>query len=108
MVAEGELDASFFVIVEGSVAVKKNTRDILLLHPGACFGEMGLVSGRQRSATVVALMAVTLLKICSPLIERMPMSTQNRFQRNFLLALISRLETATEQLADQPPSHEHT
>ncbi len=107
VVAEGELDASFFVIVEGSVTVKKNTCDILLLHPGACFGEMGLVSGRQRSATVVALRAVTLLKICSPLIERMPISTQNRFQRSFLLALISRLETATEQLAEQPPSHEH-
>jgi thioredoxin reductase len=47
---------SFFSIVDGEVAVLVNeTGDQkIMLKPGEFFGEMGLISGRRRSATVVA------------------------------------------------------
>ncbi|MSQ66616.1 MAG: cyclic nucleotide-binding domain-containing protein [Gammaproteobacteria bacterium] len=104
IITEGDLDTYFFVLVEGSVAVQKNALEIVQLHAGECFGEMGLVSGRRRSANIVALTAVTLLKIGSSLIERMSLITQNRFQRSFLRALIARLHSATERLV-HPPKH---
>ena len=48
---------SFYTIVEGSVRISLDDEDpskFVVLEQGAFFGEMGLISGRRRSATVHA------------------------------------------------------
>lgn len=48
---------TFFTVLRGHVAIQINPLDpsvVVKLGPGAFFGEMGLISGRRRSATVVA------------------------------------------------------
>ena len=48
---------SFFTVLRGSVAIQIDPVDpskVVTLGPGAFFGEMGLISGRRRTATVVA------------------------------------------------------
>ncbi len=48
---------SFFTILRGAVAIQLNPTDdtqVVKLPAGAFFGEMGLISGRRRTATVVA------------------------------------------------------
>ena len=52
-----EYTNSFFTIVDGLVAVQVNPEDpddAIRLGTGEFFGEMGLISGRRRTATVVA------------------------------------------------------
>jgi CRP-like cAMP-binding protein/Fe-S-cluster-containing hydrogenase component 2 len=49
--------SSFFTIFRGKVNIQINADDptqVVTLGPGAFFGEMGLISGRRRSATVMA------------------------------------------------------
>ena len=49
--------SSFFSILRGTVRIQIDADDpskIVTLGPGAFFGEMGLISGRRRSATVLA------------------------------------------------------
>jgi CRP-like cAMP-binding protein/thioredoxin reductase/Fe-S-cluster-containing hydrogenase component 2 len=49
--------SSFYTILRGSVAIQVDADDpskVVTLGPGAFFGEMGLISGRRRTATVVA------------------------------------------------------
>lgn len=49
---------TFFTILRGHVGIQINSADpsqIVKLGPGAFFGEMGLISGRRRSATVVSV-----------------------------------------------------
>jgi eukaryotic-like serine/threonine-protein kinase len=106
IVHEGEIDPTFYVIVEGTVAVLKGTRNIIQLRAGDCFGEMALLSGRKRSATIVADSAVTVVKLRGTVIDRTSVNCQLRFQRNFLTALIERLELATEQITGntEPPA----
>lgn len=99
IVNEGDVDSSFYVIVDGEVRVQKNNKEIIQLHAGDCFGEMGMVSGRQRCATIVAVTGATLLRVKGTTIDRMSVNCQIRFQRSFLLALIDRLEAATDQIA---------
>jgi tRNA A-37 threonylcarbamoyl transferase component Bud32 len=99
-------DLCLYVIVEGTVQVEKRQRQIVRLLAGDCFGEMGLMEGRKRGTRINAESAVTALRIGNAVIERLPASTQNRFQRNFLLALINRLESVSDTLAMDENRHE--
>jgi len=100
IIREGEEDPSFYVLVDGEVAVCKGERRIVKLGAGDCFGEMGIVPGRRRTATIEAETVVTVLKVRGSIIERASINCQLRFQRKFLCTLIERLEYATEQIAE--------
>ncbi len=49
-----EAGASLFVIHEGSVEIPVTEEKVFRLPQGAFFGEMGLIMGRRRTATVIA------------------------------------------------------
>jgi len=55
IVREGEEGASFFIITRGRVAVIREGELIAELGRGDFFGEMSLLTGRRRNATVKAL-----------------------------------------------------
>jgi CRP/FNR family transcriptional regulator, cyclic AMP receptor protein len=54
IVRQGARGDSFFVIAEGEATVRQGTRKIGTLGPGDFFGEMALLDGRPRSASVTA------------------------------------------------------
>jgi serine/threonine protein kinase len=99
IVDEGTLEHSFFIIVSGDVAVVKNAKQISTLSKGDCFGEMSYVSKTQRSASIVAVSDVELLRIDAALMEQASTATQLRFNQIFLRTLIERLATTSEELA---------
>lgn len=55
IVEEGELASSFFVILKGRVEVTKGGKRLNVLGPGQFFGEMALLDGYPRVATVTTL-----------------------------------------------------
>src|SRR5262249_774725 len=57
----GEPGNSFFVIIDGTVAVRTPVGTGAQLHPGEFFGEMSLLDGEPRSATIVATTDLRLL-----------------------------------------------
>ena len=59
---EGAWADEFFVIVDGAAEVGTDSSPaIATLGPGDVFGEIGLIAGPRRSATVVALTPMQLL-----------------------------------------------
>ena len=104
IVQEGAADTSFYVLVAGEVAVKKANREIVRLEAGDCFGEMGMISRRPRTASIVAATPVTVMKLRDTVVDRTSVNCQLRFQRQFLIALIERLEHATERIASTAAS----
>ncbi len=58
---EGTIGREFFLIVEGTAAVKRNGRKVATLGPGDYFGELALLDRRPRSATVVSETEMLLL-----------------------------------------------
>jgi len=57
----GEPGDSFFVLIDGTVAVRTPVGAGAELHPGDFFGEMSLLDGEPRSATIVATTPLRLL-----------------------------------------------
>ena len=59
----GDAGDSFFVIIDGMAAVRTPVGTGGQLHPGDFFGEMSLLDGEPRSATIVATTDLRLLSV---------------------------------------------
>ena len=63
---EGDEGDAFFVIVDGRLTVSRNGMTLRELEPGDFLGEISLVDGRPRTATVTASGPVKALVIRRP------------------------------------------
>jgi CRP-like cAMP-binding protein len=64
VVREGEQGESFFVIVEGEARVQNRSGKVVnRLYPGEFFGEISLLDGGARTATVVAETPLVTLEL---------------------------------------------
>jgi CRP/FNR family transcriptional regulator, cyclic AMP receptor protein len=64
LVREGEMSGvGFFVVADGEAAVSVNGNDVKTIGPGDHFGEIALVSERERTATVTATTELRVLEI---------------------------------------------
>ena len=59
----GDAGDSFFIIIDGMAAVRTPVGPGSQLQPGDCFGEMSLVDGEPRSATIVATTDLRVLVV---------------------------------------------
>ena len=66
MVRQGEMSGvDFFVIVEGQASVAVDGKDVGHLGPGDHFGELALIAGQVRAATVTAATPMRCLAMAS-------------------------------------------
>lgn len=63
LVIEGEAGDALFVVLEGDVAVQRGGVEIDRSGPGSYFGELAVLDGQPRSATVTALTDVKVAVI---------------------------------------------
>ena len=100
---EGDLGDSFYVVISGEVVIEKRGAKapipLARLGPGDCFGEMGLVGDRQRSATVRATVDAETIRIDRDHVERRP-QTAFVIYRNIARILATRLEDSSDMLAE--------
>jgi len=71
VVAEGEPGDSFYVILDGHARVTRSGRTLRELGPGEHFGELALIDGGPRSASVVALSTLDAVRIRRPAFRRL-------------------------------------
>jgi serine/threonine protein kinase len=100
IIMEGDIDDSFYIIVSGTVEVNKGGRRIGLLHTGDCFGEMGYLEKTRRTATIVTLERMQLMKVSSTLIDQVSVDCQLRFSKAFLRTLVRRLSSTTAMVVN--------
>jgi small-conductance mechanosensitive channel len=71
---EGELDDGLYMLVSGEAIVRigagAEQRDVARLRPGQFFGEMSLMTGEARTASVVAATDVVSYRVDKPAFER--------------------------------------
>lgn len=101
IISSGEIDAAFYVVVEGTVTIQVNDHEIANLGAGECVGEMGYLSDGRRSATVVARTPSLLVRIEKPVKEWASLPCQLRINKRFQDVLIDRLTNTSQALARQ-------
>jgi CRP-like cAMP-binding protein len=76
IIAEGQLGIGFHLILSGEAKVSQGGHDLSVLKPGQYFGEIALLDGQGRSATVTAVGPVRTLTIVvwglEPLLKEHP------------------------------------
>lgn len=88
---EGDPGDSMFIVMRGSARVSIGEQPVAMLKPGQVFGEMSLLSGQPRSATVVAEEAAELLEI-----DRVAFKTLFKANPEVAAAIASTVEARRE------------
>jgi serine/threonine-protein kinase len=91
IVAQGEIDDTFYVILSGKAKVMKDDQPIAAISTGQCFGEMSFIGGQARIASVLADTDCALMKISATLLDRSSESIQLLFFKNFAMTLVRRM-----------------
>ncbi len=91
----GEPGESFFIIIDGTVAVRPPVGAGSELHPGDFFGEMSLLDGEPRSATIMATTDLRLLVVDRSHFWRLLDETPDLGRR--ILTILSRRVRRLEQ-----------
>lgn len=96
IVREGTKGEVFYVILDGRVSVARSGRQTIRLEAGDFFGEMALLDGGERSATIQADTDVLVLTIARPDFMRM-LETEPSIALGILKELATRLRALNEQ-----------
>ena len=102
IIQEGEIDCWIYFLINGKLEISKKDKIITRLqNPGDLFGEMGVISGSPRSATVRAADTKTLvLGVDSSTVDRKlrekDHSLAHSVNRMFADILANRLRRVTE------------
>jgi CRP-like cAMP-binding protein len=92
------LGLEFLLILDGGARVERDGNVIARLGPGDFFGEMSLIDGKPRSATVIADSPAVLLVVEARSFRKL-LDAVPGLQRKVLITLCGRLRAADASLA---------
>jgi CRP/FNR family cyclic AMP-dependent transcriptional regulator len=95
---EDQSGEGFHVILEGKVSVNVHGQERATLGPGQFFGEMSLIDGKPRSATVTVVEPTTTFSITSW--EFHPLLDDADFTKGLLAELAARIRAS-----ERSPTH---
>jgi len=101
LLGEGEFPGELMVVVEGKVRVARGParRALAELGPGACVGEISMVTGEAASASVIAAAPCQVVVIRRTAFERV-MERSAALNRNIGRILAERLRDTTHRFAE--------
>lgn len=105
IIEEDALDCWMYFIISGDVRVEKGGKKIGQIHgAGSVFGEMGVIDGSKRSASVKAHRDTMCLSVDASFLDRMEEEERARtysvLYRMFVEILAERLRNTSQELAE--------
>jgi CRP-like cAMP-binding protein len=104
LATQGEPGREFVVIVDGKAQVTRDGTEIAVLGPGSFFGEMSLLDGKPRTATVTTLEPTQVLIMTSVAFKDV-VATMPSVDRKMLTVLTERLRDIETKYV---PAHERS
>jgi len=96
---QGSVETDFMLVLQGTAQVERDGRVLAELKAGDFFGEMSLIDGEARSATVTAQTDCVLMVIDRGPFEKQ-LDSSPEIQKKIMLALCKRLREADSALAE--------
>jgi CRP/FNR family transcriptional regulator, cyclic AMP receptor protein len=93
LIVEGRRGREFFVLVDGTVEIRRGGRPVVQVGGGSFFGEAALLTGRPRNASVTAVSPVQALVITDRAFHRLLRESPD-IQGKILASLAERLADA--------------
>jgi CRP/FNR family cyclic AMP-dependent transcriptional regulator len=91
--SEGALGLGFHLILDGEASVSQNGTELRRLGPGDYFGEISMIDGKRRSATVTAETPLRAAYVSHATFEEL-LDQDPGFARGLLAVLCARLREA--------------
>jgi CRP-like cAMP-binding protein len=101
IIREGDDGDSFYLLVKGEVAVSLEAKQLAVIEPGGCFGEMVYFAKREsrRNTTITARGEVTIIEIRASALRAATDACQVGFNKAVTRVLIERLIHTNKLLA---------
>lgn len=101
---QGDYDCWLYIILKGEVRVVRNEEEIARFDAqGGTFGELAVIDGEARSASVCAVTDTTCLAIDGSFIDRLEPQKKVEFEASYYrflsIMLSKRLRATTEELS---------
>jgi CRP-like cAMP-binding protein len=92
IVKQGEEGQSMFVVLSGTVSVvlEPTREELARIQRGGYFGEMSLLTGEPRSATVLAIGDVVVVEIVADLFRRLATANPESIEKIGMAAMVRR------------------
>jgi len=100
LIEEGKKGREFFVLIDGTVDVRRNGHKLAEMSSGAFFGEIALVTDAPRTATVTATTPARVLVITGHAFQRVLTETTT-IRPKVLAALAERVAALPQQPSAQ-------
>lgn len=97
IIHEGDKGGDFYLLTDGSVKVTVDGADLATLGAGSYFGEMALIDGGSRTATITAATPVSTLAL-SPTAFLRTVDREPMLARGIFAELCRRLSATSEQI----------
>jgi CRP-like cAMP-binding protein len=93
LTTQGSLGVECFVVADGEAAVQIDGHTVAIVGAGDCVGELALLDGGRRTATVVSRTPMKLYVMTSPEFRAL-LETSTDISRKILVSLADRLRQA--------------
>jgi CRP/FNR family cyclic AMP-dependent transcriptional regulator len=108
LMAEGDFGTSMFIIIEGKVDVtiagtRHPNREVAMLVAGDIFGEISLMTGARRAATVTTIERTRVVEISKVALEGVLVDSPELVER--FGAFLARRRAELEQITDDEHAH---
>lgn len=98
LIQEGRRGQEFFVVEEGAAVVERDGAEVEVIRPGGFFGELALIDGRPRNATVRAQTRLRVLLLGQREFTGL-LSSSPMLARQILAELVRRLRVVEDRQA---------
>jgi len=97
VVQEGMLGETMFVVLSGEAKVLKGKRRLGSIRPGEAFGEIAVLDGSPRSATVIAETPLTAIRLFRRTLKRL-LEAEPQIALKILDGIVRRIRDLTSAL----------
>lgn len=97
LIEDGDMDMSLFILLSGEVGAYKNGILLSTIPAGECFGEISFVTGRPRTADIIAHGKVIVIRFNVGAYNRLTADIREKIKDSIILKLVDRIDQMNVQ-----------